>query len=139
MDWLDAFFQCEARGDISRIALILSGSASAIGLITAAYGLWRRIVQSQRHKQISRILRQEGENRAKSGEWERAIQIYGLAIQMNPNAAHAYYLRGLSYEQLGQLNRARSDWDKALQILPGYAEARARLESDRRGHLEAAE
>jgi tetratricopeptide (TPR) repeat protein len=139
MDWLDALFQCEARGDISRIALILSGSASAIGIITAAYGLWRRMVQRKRHKQASRILRQEGENRAKSGEWERAIEIYCLAIQMNPNAAHAYYLRGLAYDQLGQVNRARADWDKALQILPGYAEARAKLKPDRRGHLEAAE
>jgi len=139
MDWLGTLFQCEARGDISRIFLILSGSASAIAVIAGVYRLWRWTFPQQRHKRACQMLRQEAENRARRNEWPRAIELYDLAIEMNPKAAHAYYLRGVAHENVGQMKQARIDWDKAVAIMPHHTEAQAKLQQDRRGYLAAAE
>ena len=44
---------------------------------------------------------------------ERAIEDYDKAIQLDPTLAEAYYNRGRAYAELGMLERARSDLDKA--------------------------
>ena len=48
------------------------------------------------------------------GQYERAIEDYDQALEINPQLAEAYNNRGLAY--LGQYERAIEDYDQALEI-----------------------
>ncbi|MCX7833208.1 MAG: tetratricopeptide repeat protein [Ignavibacteria bacterium] len=45
------------------------------------------------------------------GDYDRAIQDYNKAIEINPNDADAYYYRGLAYEKLGKKEEAERDFE----------------------------
>ena len=66
-------------------------------------------------------------NRANSydnkGEYDRAIQDYDKAIELNPNDAEAYNNRGVAYENKEEYDRAIQDFDKAIELNPNDAEA----------------
>ncbi len=52
--------------------------------------------------------------------YQQAIKHFNDAINVDPNFERAYYMRGLCYETLGDIARAKSDYGKALQIDPQY-------------------
>lgn len=52
--------------------------------------------------------------------YNQAIKHYDNAIASDPDYAEAYYSRGLCYEAVGNLGAARSDYEKSLQLRPGY-------------------
>lgn len=56
------------------------------------------------------------------GDFEQAIDNYGRAIALAPNA-DAYTHRGIAYFDLGDNNRAIADFDEALRLDPNRAEA----------------
>jgi tetratricopeptide (TPR) repeat protein len=41
-----------------------------------------------------------------------------MALSLNTNCAAAYYSRGLSFKETGQLDKADADIEKAFQINP---------------------
>jgi tetratricopeptide (TPR) repeat protein len=53
-------------------------------------------------------------------EYRQAIRHYSDAIACDPAYAEAYFNRGLCYEMTGNLTLARADYEKALQLRPGY-------------------
>ncbi len=53
-------------------------------------------------------------------EYTQAIRHYSDAIACDPSYAEAYFNRGLCYEVTGNLSLARADYEKALQLRPGY-------------------
>lgn len=53
-------------------------------------------------------------------QYERAIQDYNKAIQLNPNYAVAYNNRGNAYSDLRKYERAIQDFDKAIELKPNY-------------------
>jgi tetratricopeptide (TPR) repeat protein len=53
----------------------------------------------------------------------KAIEYYNEAIRLKPDFVEAYYLRGLSYSDLGQHQRAIEDYDKAIRLKPDDARA----------------
>ena len=55
------------------------------------------------------------------GQYQRAIEDYDKAIQLDPDYATAYYNRGGSYSDLAQYQRAIEGFDKAIQLDPDYA------------------
>jgi tetratricopeptide (TPR) repeat protein len=48
----------------------------------------------------------KGFDLGKAGEYEKAIECFDKAIELNPNAALAYNNRGNAYKDLGQYERA---------------------------------
>lgn len=49
-----------------------------------------------------------------------AVKHFNNAITCDPKYAEAVYMRGLSYEAMGDVQRASVDYTKALVIAPGY-------------------
>jgi len=56
-------------------------------------------------------------------EFERAIEDFSKAIELDPNDAEAYYNRGLAYAKLGKYEQAIKDYDKAIELNPALADA----------------
>ena len=57
------------------------------------------------------------------GLYNREIEDYTKAIQINPKNAKAYNSRGTVYYSKGLYDKAIEDYTKAIQINPQYAEA----------------
>lgn len=49
-----------------------------------------------------------------------ALQDCNRAVELNPNLADAYALRGFMYAMQSEGARARADWEKAVALEPGY-------------------
>ncbi|RKU35122.1 hypothetical protein C6496_17680 [Candidatus Poribacteria bacterium] len=54
---------------------------------------------------------------------EEAISDANEAIRLKPNYAEAYFLRGLSKNNLGRREESIPDFNEAIRLLPNYAEA----------------
>ena len=54
----------------------------------------------------------------KAKNYNRAIEQYTKAVQINYNDAEAYYNRGKCYKKIGNKQRAKSDFNKANKL--GY-------------------
>tara|TARA_S200000501_G_scaffold373363_1_gene420303 strand:- start:768 stop:2237 length:1470 start_codon:yes stop_codon:yes gene_type:complete len=63
------------------------------------------------------------------GDYISALQEAEIAIELNPNLAVAFARRGSIYYQLGDIKRARINWNMALKIDPSYDEVREILSS----------
>jgi arylsulfatase A-like enzyme/Flp pilus assembly protein TadD len=57
-----------------------------------------------------------------------AIDALSRAVAINPTLATAHNGLGVAYARAGQLDRAVAEWRKALELRPGYPDARANLE-----------
>ncbi len=55
--------------------------------------------------------------------WPQAIADFTQAIQFNDRDLRAYYNRGCTYHQQGQLTAALQDFSQVLQIAPNHAQA----------------
>ena len=51
-------------------------------------------------------------------DYSGAIRLYNKAIELNPNLAVAYYLRGVCYQELGNTTQAQADLTRAKEL--GY-------------------
>ncbi|MAJ43154.1 MAG: hypothetical protein CMF96_00230 [Candidatus Marinimicrobia bacterium] len=63
------------------------------------------------------------------GDYISALQEAEIAIELNPNLAVAFARRGSIYYQLGDIKRARINWNMALKIDQSYDEVREILSS----------
>jgi tetratricopeptide (TPR) repeat protein len=56
-------------------------------------------------------------------QYDKAINDYNKAIELNPADADAYYDRGIIYYYLKQYNKAINDYSKAIELKPNFAYA----------------
>lgn len=70
----------------------------------------------------AQMLLVRGEVFEKLTQYEAAIQDYSRVIEMNPNLANAYYLRGQAKARMGSKEMACTDWKKAAEL--GHSEAK---------------
>jgi Lipoprotein NlpI, contains TPR repeats len=54
-------------------------------------------------------------------EYDRAIEDYTKAIELNPDDADVYYRRGNTWRDKKDYDKAIIDYSKALELRPGYA------------------
>ncbi len=59
--------------------------------------------------------------------YDKACQYFTSAIQIDPAYVEAYYNRGYSLELAGDVEKARTDYNKAIELRPGYTLALAGL------------
>jgi len=57
------------------------------------------------------------------GEYDRAIEDYSRAIDLDPDLASAYSNRGVALVDFREFRRAIDDFDHAIEIDPDYAMA----------------
>jgi tetratricopeptide (TPR) repeat protein len=55
--------------------------------------------------------------------FKKSITHFTEAIKLNPNYAEAYYNRGYCYELIGEIEAARGDYQKALQVQTNFRKA----------------
>lgn len=54
----------------------------------------------------------------KNGNKEEAVKIYDTILNLYSNEVNAYFLRGIIYAQMENLDQAKSDFDKAVSLAP---------------------
>lgn len=57
-----------------------------------------------------------------SGHFRSAIPLFERAIAIDPNFAMAYYLRGIAYEQAGDMERSAADAKRAFSLVDRISE-----------------
>jgi tetratricopeptide (TPR) repeat protein len=53
-------------------------------------------------------------------DYRKATVMFSKAIDYNPAYAEAFYMRGLSFEQLGEYPKSIRDYNESLRIAPGF-------------------
>ena len=53
-------------------------------------------------------------------DYRKATVLFTKALKFNPAYAEAFYMRGLSFEQLGEFAKSIRDYTEAIKIAPGY-------------------
>jgi tetratricopeptide (TPR) repeat protein len=61
-------------------------------------------------------------------DYRKATVMFSKALKFNPAYAEAYYMRGLSFEQLGEYAKSIRDYTEAIKTAPGYDLAVAGLQ-----------
>ena len=69
------------------------------------------------------IYNNRGNTYSNKGDFDRAIEDYTEAIQLNPKYDIAFYNRGLAYSNKGDHDRAIKDYSEAIRINPNYDKA----------------
>lgn len=69
----------------------------------------------------ARGLEKEGDLLREQGEWDRAIEIYLEALELNPNFAEALAKLGSSYARVGKVTEARTAFFRAYRLAPDSA------------------
>ena len=72
---------------------------------------------------LSEALYNRGNAYAATGNFNRAIEDYDQAIQLNPTMATAFDNRGRAYSEQNQIGRAIADYDEAIRLNPNSAVA----------------
>ncbi|MDH6099517.1 tetratricopeptide repeat protein [Anabaenopsis tanganyikae CS-531] len=81
--------------------------------------------QSQSNRDLAETYLMRGIDYYDQGKWELALVDYNQAIKLNPNLALAYIGRGAVYLELGHINKARENFQRAAQL---YREQGNRVE-----------
>ena len=69
------------------------------------------------------ILRTQGDDDAKNGQFGKAIESYTKALAIDPSDATIYRWRATAYYDFGNYEKAVEDYTKALTIKPDYQSA----------------
>ena len=72
---------------------------------------------------------ERGNYHFKKNETERALELFTEAIEKVPDFADSYNNRGLCYEDLGNIEKASSDYRKAMELDDSFNEAKLNLVS----------
>jgi tetratricopeptide (TPR) repeat protein len=77
---------------------------------------------AQKSKDVSEVQR-TAVSYYNRGEYEKAIEAYKRAIELNPDFTEAYYHLGMAYSSLGKYKEAVEAYSRAVRIKPDYAAA----------------
>ncbi|MCM1154970.1 MAG: tetratricopeptide repeat protein [Roseburia sp.] len=87
----------------------------------------RTVVSEKKREESNQMTawdyKRQGDRHCGLKEYEKAVESYSRAIDMQPNIAQFYKGRGYAYRNLGKYDEAVSDYNKAIELSPGYANA----------------
>jgi tetratricopeptide (TPR) repeat protein len=130
----------EAARESVWLRFIVAGIGGLVSvLVVMAVGSLRRwsIERWARRQGAARALRDQAEYHAQLKHRHEALELFDLSIELNPREGQVYYLRGCLHAELGDPNRAVSDWRRCLARLPRHRDAQRRL-SEMGQHAQAA-
>src|ERR1043166_978103 len=135
---------CIRAGDMVRAAQ-LAGDAVANGhehinlLVLAAYDQLTRgapdkaLAFAIRARELSPhnadALNVLGLSLARLNRPREALPVYDAALRQAPDAAHLHFNKGCTLEELNEVARARSEFERTIDLQPAHSEALARLAS----------
>ncbi|KAF2657813.1 TPR-like protein [Lophiostoma macrostomum CBS 122681] len=111
--------------------MILRLSSLAIGLLPLAHALLPSEIPID--TPVSQLIKTASVKLA-SGNTQDALTYFDVAITRDPKNYLTYFRRGAAYLSLGKTAQAQSDFDKVLEIKPGFEGAlvqRAKIKSRR--------
>src|SRR5262245_21854437 len=112
----------------SRLAIM----AYAVALLVLAAIVWWQLVERgsgapappfNRAQIESANLTAEGDREAEQKSFDKAIEKYNQAINLDPSYWLAYFSRGRVYLERKQLDEALADFDEVIKLNANYAEA----------------
>jgi tetratricopeptide (TPR) repeat protein len=71
----------------------------------------------------AREYQSQGSDAFNSGDWQSALKLYNIALEIYPNDADAFYYLGGVYLSRQDVSKAREYWRKAISINPQHAKA----------------
>lgn len=82
------------------------------------------VISEEDRAQARNLIAQGQELQREKGEGgaEEAISLYRQALELDPEAAEAYWELGWSYQVLDELDEALTAWDRVREIAPDYPE-----------------
>jgi tetratricopeptide (TPR) repeat protein len=83
--------------------------------------LWNDVISQ--YQTVPRVYYNRGIVFMNEKNYDRAIQDYSKAIELNPNYTEAYYNRGIVFTNENNYDRAIQDYSKAIELNPNYTEA----------------
>jgi Flp pilus assembly protein TadD len=69
------------------------------------------------------------------GRPDDPLASFSACVALAPESAACYCNRGRAYAELGRPDRARQDYERALELDPGHEAARALLAADEAGRF----
>ena len=91
------------------------------GQLAQAEAIYEDILKTQpKHVQLLHLL---GVIAFQTQNYQRAVDLIGKAIEINPNNADFYSNRGIALKELKRLDEAVASYDRAIRIKPDFAEA----------------
>jgi tetratricopeptide (TPR) repeat protein len=88
--------------------------AAAQAQFEAALAQDERLAEA--HNNLAYSLRMQG-----ARNYDRALKHYNRALELKPDLAQAYMYRGVLFTQMGEMARARADYERLLKLDPGLA------------------
>lgn len=58
-----------------------------------------------------------------SGEFEKSVSSFSMAVEYDPELVVAYLSRGVAYAKMGKIDEALSDFEKAIEVDPRHYRA----------------
>jgi tetratricopeptide (TPR) repeat protein len=89
-----------------------------LGIVTTAFTAAALVTNAQGDCVPNKDYLQLGTELAALGQKQRAIAAFGCGIQLQPDNAEAYDLRGRAYCDLGEFEEALEDYNRALELAP---------------------
>lgn len=68
------------------------------------------------------VLLIQGDKKRAKKSFDQAMADYAKAIEVNPTWGMLYTNRGLTWQRLGQYQKALDDFDRSLEVSPGYGQ-----------------
>ncbi len=81
------------------------------------------IIQAKDSRSLAREIFKRGISVCDLGQYQKAIDDFTTAIELNPHYAEAYNHRGLTFDRLQAYQKAIDDFTTAIELNPHYAEA----------------
>jgi tetratricopeptide (TPR) repeat protein len=97
---------------------------STLGVVFVLAAAWQVYEYAATAPQRAEEQVQEGRKSLSPGHYEQAIQLFGQALETDPNSWNAYLQRGMAKQGLSLLEDALADFQKALLLKPDLVEAR---------------
>jgi protein O-mannosyl-transferase len=106
----------------------------ALGLwLIAGECAWRFSAPGVRYEKVKRtvvgviVIVLAGVTVTRSLDWKDDVSLFKSAIRAAPLSPRGYYNLGCAYQTLGNLTAAQWEWELALRVDPGYADALAQM------------
>ena len=91
-------------------------------LAIAAVSVWAALPALAAHESVHALLN-EAQAAYKSGNERRALSLANQAVELDPQHASSYLLRGAIYERAQEHTLALADYDEAIKLRPEQAHA----------------